>query len=63
MLGIYCYIDLKDGSIVYIGKDSHIEKNLRHKQHHFHSLYNAQPLNSILQNNPGRYSYQILKEN
>jgi group I intron endonuclease len=60
MLGIYCYIDKQTKHIVYIGKDSHIDKNKRHKDHHINSNYNKQPLNSVLQNNPNRYSYHIL---
>ena len=33
-LGIYCYIDKKDNKIVYVGKDSNIDKKRRHKDHH-----------------------------
>ena len=29
--GIYAYIDKKDNNIVYVGKDSNIHKNKRHK--------------------------------
>lgn len=60
MLGIYCYIDKKDNKIVYIGKDSHIERNKRHKTHISPSHYDKQPFNRILQNNPNRYIYQVL---
>lgn len=60
MLGIYCYIDKKDNKIVYIGKDSHIERNKRHKTHMNPSRYDKQPFNRILQNNPNRYTYQVL---
>ena len=60
MLGIYCYIDKKDNSIVYIGKDSHIEKNNRQRQHLAPSRYKEQVINTVLQNNPDRYTYQVL---
>lgn len=60
-VGIYCYIDKKDGSIVYIGKDSNIHKNKRHHDHLKPSSYNAQHINKVLQNNPDRYEYKILK--
>ena len=61
--GIYCYKDsFKNNKIVYIGKDSHINKNRRHIQHNQPSKYNAQPFNRILQKNPKRYEYSILKQ-
>lgn len=60
MLGIYCYIDKKDNSIVYIGKDSHIDKKRRHRDHHQPSAYEGQVINRVLQNNPNRYTYQVL---
>lgn len=60
--GIYCYIDKKTNKVVYVGKDSYIDKNERHKQHYQKSRYNRQPINRILQNNPGRYQYKVLKE-
>lgn len=31
--GIYCYLDKETDKIVYIGKDSHIDKDMRHKHH------------------------------
>ena len=58
--GIYCYIDKKDNQIVYVGKDSYIDKNKRHRHHLTSSKYNQQPINRILQNNPDRYTYQVL---
>lgn len=58
--GIYCYIDKKDNQIVYVGKDSNIDKNMRHKQHFQSSKHDAQPINRILQQNPNRYTYQVL---
>lgn len=60
--GIYCYIDLKNNSIIYIGKDSHINKNQRHKEHYKKSHYFKQQINKVLQNNPDRYKYKILKK-
>ncbi len=35
---------------------------MRHKGHYRKSLYNDQPINRILQNNPDRYEYKILEE-
>ena len=46
--------------IVYIGKDSNIDKNTRHKAHFVPSNYDTQQINRILQNNPDRYIYKIL---
>lgn len=63
VLGIYCYVDTKDNSIVYIGKDSHIENRIRNKAHYAPSQYEDQPINRILQNNPLRYDYNILEWN
>lgn len=60
MRGIYCYIDKESNKIIYVGKDSHIDKDKRHKRHFQPSLYDAQPINRILQNNSDRYSYEIL---
>ena len=57
MNGIYGYLDLKTNEIVYIGKDSHIDNDKRHKAHLSKSRYNDQPINRILQNNPKRYKY------
>ena len=60
--GVYCYIDKKDNQIVYVGKDSNIDTNERHKQHFQPSKYDKQPINRILQNNPDRYIHQLLWE-
>ncbi len=61
--GIYCYKDnLKNDSVVYVGLDSHIDENRRHKQHFQDSNYNEQQINRVLQNNPTRYSYHVLKK-
>ena len=58
--GIYQYRDLKTSKVVYIGKDSYINKNKRHKHHLQPSAYNKQPFNRVLQNNPTRYQYEII---
>ena len=61
--GIYCYKDKENNDkIIYIGKDSHIDKNKRFKDHMQPSNYNAQKINQVLQNNPNRYEYVILKK-
>lgn len=60
MKGIYCYIDSENDKIVYVGKDSNIDKNTRRIAHLAPSAYNAQPINRILQNNPDKYNYRIL---
>ena len=63
MIGVYCYEDtFKDNQIVYVGKDSNIARKQRHRDHTNPSKYNAQKINRILQNNPGRYKYKILKQ-
>lgn len=62
-VGIYCYKDsLNDDEIVYVGKDSSIDLNTRHKRHHYPSRYDDQVINRVLQSNPDRYSYHILKQ-
>lgn len=60
--GIYCYVDKKDNSVVYVGKDSNIDKNKRHREHFSPSRYDKQPVNRILQNNLSRYLYKVLWE-
>ena len=60
--GIYCYIDKINNNIVYIGRDSSIHKNKRHKEHLQPSTYNRQVFNRILQDNLSRYQYQKLWE-
>lgn len=60
MKGIYQYRDLNTDEIVYIGKDSHIENNARDRAHKNPSKYTHQPFNSVLQNNPDRYQYEII---
>lgn len=60
-MGIYCYVDKKTNEIVYVGKDSHIDTHRRHKDHHRPSAYKLQKINQVLQNNPKRYIYKVLK--
>ena len=62
MKGIYAYWDNKLSQYVYIGKDSNIDKNQRHKEHLTPSRDDDQPFNRVLQNNPERYKYRILME-
>ena len=59
--GVYCYIDKKNDEIVYIGKDSNIHIDRRHKQHFAPSNYDKQVINRVLQNNPDRYQYEVLR--
>lgn len=62
MMGIYCYEDtLNNNEIVYIGKDSNINRTSRHIAHTSPSRYNEQHINRVLQNNPKRYMYKVLK--
>ena len=60
MKGIYKYTDLKTGDVVYVGKDSHIDKNKRHYAHLAPSNYDEQQFNRVLQNNPERYEYGVI---
>ena len=60
--GIYAYVDKKDNNIVYVGKDSNIYRNKRHKDHFYPAGYNKQVINRVLQNNPDRYEYKVLWE-
>lgn len=62
MEGIYCYVDLKDNSIVYVGKDSNIDKKSRYYGHKSPTQYHNQTFNRILQNNLSRYKYKVLKK-
>jgi len=63
MLGIYAYFDKKDNSVAYVGKDSNIEKNQRHKEHLRPSRYDDQPFNRILQSNPNPIKCFKLRHN
>lgn len=61
MKGIYQYKDLKTNEIVYIGKDSNIDKPYnRDSTHKSPAHYNDQSFNRALQNNPERYVYEII---
>ena len=60
MKGIYKYVDLKTGDVVYVGKDSNIDKNMRHRDHLSPAYYDVQQINRVLQNNPERYEYQVI---
>lgn len=58
--GIYQFRDKTNNEIVYIGKDSHINESKRLKNHYKPSLYNEQQINRVLQNNCGRYEYEVI---
>lgn len=60
MKGIYAYLDSQNNNqVIYIGKDSHIKENRRHKDHIQKSNYDKQVINRILQNDTkGRYKYE-----
>lgn len=61
--GIYCYMDLKDNyKVIYVGKDSDIANNVRHNQHLKPSTYYLQKINQVIQNNPKRYQYKVIKQ-
>ena len=58
--GIYAYYDNLHDEIVYVGKS--VDISHRHYQHMDKSLKHRQSINSILQNNPERYSLIVLKK-
>ena len=58
MKGIYAYVDTMDNSVVYVGKDSNIDRGVRRKAHMAPYRYNVQKINRVLQNNPNRYQYK-----
>lgn len=60
--GIYLYLDKQTNEIVYIGKDSNIHRNERHKAHLNPNNYSKQHINKVLQNNLDRYKYDIFCE-
>lgn len=61
--GIYCYVDTQhNDEIVYIGKDSNIDKRQRDKAHKTKANYDRQKINQIIQNNLSRYNYNVLWE-
>ena len=57
MKGIYGYYDTLKEKIIYIGKDSNINRQKRHKAHFKPSNYDEQKINRVLQRNPTRYQY------
>ncbi len=61
--GIYGYFDKLKRTIVYIGKDSYIHKNIRKNHHTAPSQYSQQPFNRVLQNTPDRYEYFEIARN
>lgn len=60
--GIYCYINKDTNQVVYVGKDTNINENKRYKSHLHKSQRNQQPFNQVLQNNPQKYEYKVLKK-
>ena len=58
MRGIYAYVDTMNNSVVYVGKDSNIDRCRRNYEHMSPSAYNKQKINRVLQNNPNRYEYK-----
>ena len=60
--GIYAYWDNVNGYYAYVGKDSNIDRNIRHKQHLQLCRYDVQPFNKVIQNNPDRYEYRVIME-
>lgn len=57
--GIYSYTDTKTNEIVYIGKDSRINRHNRHYTH-LSKKTDQQRIDRVLQNNPDRYTYDVL---
>lgn len=62
MSGIYGYWDTEKNCVVYIGRDYNIDKKIRHNSHISPRCYDEQPINRVIQNNPGRYLYFVLAE-
>lgn len=60
MKGCYGYVDTKNGDVVYIGKDSEIEKHSRYYDHRAPCNYHLQRINQVIQNNPERYKYEVI---
>lgn len=55
--GLYGYYDIEKEYVVYIGKDSHIYRDRRHKDHTNPEKYDEQVINRVVQKNPDRYTY------
>ena len=62
MKGIYQYTNLNTNEVIYIGKDSHIDRKNRYNTHKSPSKRNAQPINRVIQKNPDNYKYSIICE-
>ncbi len=69
--GVYGYVDVSDGSVVYIGIDSNFKRNTRHLNHMKPSKglnmasdnpNKAQVINIELQSNPDKYIYIVLAQ-
>lgn len=57
--GIYAYINKNDKKVIYIGKDSQINKSKRHHKHISLECKELQSINKWLQDNPEAWEYQI----
>ena len=62
MNGIYGYKDLETGYVVYIGRDSYIDKNNRKSDHMSTKGQKRQQIDKALQKNPDRYEYFVIKK-
>lgn len=62
MKGIYQYTNLNTNEVIYIGKDSYIDRKNRYNTHKSPSKRNAQPINSVIQMNPNNYKYSVICE-
>lgn len=57
--GVYGYKDLKNDEIIYVGKDSYIHINSRHKHHINPKNVNEQRINQRLLSDLDRYEYIV----
>ena len=62
MKGIYQYTNLDTNDVIYIGKDSHIDRKNRYHAHKSQSKRNAQPINRVIQKNLDKYEYSVICE-
>lgn len=63
--GLYAYVEVESGEVVYIGVDRHIDTDERHKDHIKPSKATKesdkwQPINEALVDNKDKYEYIIL---
>lgn len=58
--GCYWYIDIRDDTVAYFGKDNNIKTKLRHRNHMAPSRYNDQLINKVLQDNPEHFRYEVV---